>query len=76
MARAACPAVARPRAWQVLDVLVGLTMLVLAWTRPWPSRPPDRNVARSAPAPGIIRPAIGGCPRWPPAHVGLVFVGP
>lgn len=30
-ARKLAPLFARPRAWQVLDALVGLTMLVLAW---------------------------------------------
>jgi L-lysine exporter family protein LysE/ArgO len=30
-ARRLAPLFARPRAWQVLDALVGLTMLVLAW---------------------------------------------
>jgi L-lysine exporter family protein LysE/ArgO len=30
-ARRLAPVFARPRAWQVLDALVGLTMLVLAW---------------------------------------------
>ncbi|HEV8690060.1 MAG TPA: LysE family transporter, partial [Ideonella sp.] len=30
-ARRLAPLFARPRAWQVLDALVGLTMLALAW---------------------------------------------
>jgi len=30
-ARLAAPLLSRPRAWQVLDVLIGLTMLTIAW---------------------------------------------
>jgi L-lysine exporter family protein LysE/ArgO len=26
------PVLTRPRAWQVLDVLIGLTMLAIAWS--------------------------------------------
>jgi L-lysine exporter family protein LysE/ArgO len=31
-ARLAAPLLARPRSWQVLDVLIGLTMLTIAWS--------------------------------------------
>jgi L-lysine exporter family protein LysE/ArgO len=31
-ARLLSPVLTRPRAWQVLDVLIGLTMLAIAWS--------------------------------------------
>jgi L-lysine exporter family protein LysE/ArgO len=31
-ARLLSPVLSRPRAWQILDVLIGLTMLAIAWS--------------------------------------------